>query len=76
MPTSPSSAAAACQVRLPILIPLAVNQQQPMSKASGASSRRRRGARGCRRRIWCRSGPGSAAVEREFRGGVSQHGSA
>eukprot|EP00983_Pelagomonas_calceolata_P047355 1140610-Pelagomonas_calceolata.AAC.2 len=24
----------------------------------------------------CRSGPGSGAVEKEFRGGVSQHGSA
>eukprot|EP00983_Pelagomonas_calceolata_P032099 1008155-Pelagomonas_calceolata.AAC.1 len=47
-----------------------------MPMASGAGPWRRQGARGCRRNIWCRSGPRSGAMEKEFRGGVSQHGSA
>eukprot|EP00983_Pelagomonas_calceolata_P096023 1158083-Pelagomonas_calceolata.AAC.4 len=38
---------------------MAADQQQPMPVASGAGSRRRRGARtGAGRKIWCRSGPG------------------
>eukprot|EP00983_Pelagomonas_calceolata_P133194 1161944-Pelagomonas_calceolata.AAC.1 len=40
------------------------DQQQLMPMASGAGPRHRRGARVCRRKIWCRSGPGSGAVEK------------
>eukprot|EP00983_Pelagomonas_calceolata_P000197 6139-Pelagomonas_calceolata.AAC.3 len=57
--------------------PLAVDQQQPRLEASGAGSRRRQGARASAgRKIWCRSGPDVGAVEKEFRGRVSQQGSA